>query len=268
MKASKTGLPGLLAAAFSCAAAANCIDATASGQVAKVSNASEWTEFNGSGRKLVGEAGTLDGIEISGQVRCGIWNLAAQISQLDGSRRYDGQTTTGVPVTSQSAVRQRQGQLQATFNITEAWQLGGRWSSQTLWRDIASAGGASGYPERFDWTLLSLGAQWRAGLGPGQLALAAWTGWQLQSRMVLTLPGRDQATLALGSISQIDLMAGWRTQLSPAWHVQADIGYRRIDMGQGANSVITRGGLPVGVAYQPRTIMVDRPLAIRIGYEF
>lgn len=267
MKASKTGLPGLLAAAFSCAAA-TCVDAAAAWQVANVRNASEWTEFNGSGRKLVGESGTLNGIEISGQIRCEVWNLAAQISQLEGSRGYNGQTTTGVPVSSQSAVRQRQGQLQATFNITDAWQLGGRLSSQTLWRDIASAGGASGYPERFGWTLLSLGAQWRAGLGPGQLTLAAWTGRQLQSRMVLTLPGRDQAALGLGSISQIDLVAGWRTQLSPAWHAQADIGYRRIDVGQGANSVITRGGLPVGVAYQPRTIMVDRPLAIRIEYDF
>lgn len=268
MKAGKPGLLGLLGAVLSCSVAADCIDAATSWQVSNVVKSSDWTELNASGRTLVGESGTLHGMEISGKFRCGGWNLAARINQVKGSRRYDGQTTAGVPISSQSAIRQRQGQLQAIWDITATWQLGGRLSNQTLWRDIASAGGASGYPERFDWTLLSLGAQWRAASGPHQLTIAAWTGRPLQSRMKLTLPGRDPTTLAPGSISQIELMAGWRTQLRPAWHLQADIGYQRIGMGPGAHSVITRGGLPVGMAYQPRTIMVDRSLAIGIEYDF
>jgi len=264
----KTGLLGLMTAAISVAAAAECVDRSASWQAASVTSSSDWNEFDASGRKLVHESGTLQGVELSAGLRCGNWNLQGQLSQLDGSRLYVGQTSTGVPVTSRSALRQRQGHLQASLNVTDAWQLGGRLSGQTLWRDIASAGGASGYPERFDWTLLSLGAQWKTALGPGQLTLAAWAGTQLASSLVLTLPGRDQATLPLGSISQTELAAGWRTQLSPAWHLQADVHYRRTDIDQGADVVIRREGIPVGMAHQPRTSMVDMPIAIRIGYEF
>ncbi|MDO8771287.1 MAG: hypothetical protein Q7K57_21810 [Burkholderiaceae bacterium] len=264
----KAGLLGLMTAAISVAAAAECVDRSASWQAANVTSSSEWDEFDASGRKLVHESGTLHGAELSAGLRCGDWNLQAQISQLNGSRLYDGQTSTGVPVTSQSALRQLQGHLQASLNLTDAWQLGGRLSSHTLWRDIASAAGASGYLERYDWTMLSLGAQWQTALGPGKLTLAAWTGTQLKSTMVLNLPGRDQATLPLGSISQVELAAGWRAQLGRAWSLQADVRYRRADMDQGADAVITRRGVPVGVAHQPRTSMVDVPVAIRIGYEF
>lgn len=264
----KAGALGLLAASISVAAAADCADRSAAWQAGYVSDLSDWNEFDASGRKLVHESGTLQGVALSASLRCGDWKLQGQLSQLDGSRLYDGQTSTGVPVTSQSALRQRQGHLQASLNVTDAWQFGGRLSGQTLWRDIASAGGASGYPERFDWTLLSLGAQWKTGLGPGQLTLAAWAGTQLMSSMVLTLPGRDPATLPLGSISQAELAAGWRTQLSPAWHVQVDVRYRRTDIDQGADVVIMRNGAPVGMAHQPRTSMVNMPVAIRIGYEF
>lgn len=264
----KAGLLGLMTAAISAAAAAECVDRSASWLAANVTSSSEWNEFDASGRKLVHESGTLHGVELSAGLRCGDWNLQAQLSQLDGSRLYDGQTSTGVPVTSQSALRQLQGHLQASLNLTDTWQLGGRLSSHTLWRDIASAAGSSGYPERYDWTMLSLGAQWQTALGPGKLTLAAWTGTQLKSTMVLNLPGRDQATLPLGSISQVELAAGWRAQLRRAWSLQADVRYRRADMDQGADAVITRRGVPVGMAHQPRTSMVDVPVAIRIGYEF
>ncbi|MDO8249388.1 MAG: hypothetical protein Q7T78_06675 [Rhodoferax sp.] len=257
-----------MTATFSVAAVADCADRSTAWQVAHVSAPSEWNELDASGRKLVHESGTLQGVELSVGLRCGDWNWQAQLSQLDGSRLYDGQTSIGVPVASHSALRQRQGHLQASVDVTESWQLGGRLSAQRLWRDIASAGGASGYPERYDWTLISLGAQWQTALGPGQLTLAAWAGTQLTSRLVVNLPGRDSASLPLGSIKQVELAAGWRTQLSPAWHVQADVGYRRTDMEQGADGVIRRSGVPVGVAHQPRTSMVDRPIAIRLGYMF
>jgi hypothetical protein len=141
-------------------------------------------------------------------------------------------------------------------------------SGHTLWRDIASTASASGFPERFDWTLLSVGTQWRTAFGPGQLTLAAWTGAQLSSTMLLSLPGSDQTVLKLGSIRQNEVSGGWRNQLSPAWHLQVDVSYRRITMNQGEEGIVKRGGSPVGIAFQPRTTMVDQPIAISIGYEF
>ncbi len=259
---------GFLAAALSSAAAANCSERSIAWQAAYVSNLSDWQEFDATGHKLVHESGTLQGAELSAGFRCGGWNFQGQLSQLDGIRLYDGQTSTGTPVMSQSALRQLQGHLQTSYNVSDAWLLGVRFSGQTTWRDIASAGGASGYPERFDWTLLSFGTQWKTALGSGQLTLAGWAGTQLTSSMTLNLPGRDQALLQLGPIRQVELALGWRMPLSPSWSLQADVRYRRTDIDQGADVVIKRNGVPVGVAHQPRTSMVDVPLAIRIGYEF
>ncbi len=267
-RSNRARLLGLLVAALPVAATADCVDRAVSWQVAHVSNTSQWAELDVLGRKLVRETGTLPGMEFSVRVRCGDWNLQAQLSQLDGSRFYDGQTSTGVPVTSRSALRQLHGNLQATLNVAEAWQLGTRLSSYTLWREIASAGGASGYPERYDWTMLSVGAQWKTGLGPGQLRLAAWSGMKLRSSMLLSLPGRDQTVMQLGRMNQHELEAGWRTQLGSGWYLQGDVRYRSTDMGQGADAIIRRSGVPVGVAHQPRTTMVDIPVSIGIGYEF
>ncbi len=192
----------------------------------------------------------------------------ADLSQLDGTRLYEGQTTSGYAITSQSALRHYRGQLQTGFDISEAWQVGARIVAQTTWRDIASAGGASGYPEQFDWTLLSLGAQWKTSLGLGQLTLAAWAGSQIRSQMRLTLPGRDQATLQLGTIKEVELAAGWRLPLNAAWSLQADARYRQLNFNQGLASIITKNGVPVGVASQPRTSIIDAPLALRIDYKF
>ncbi len=257
-----------LVAAYSCAATATCIDSAVVWQVGSVHSASEWSESDGAGRRLVHESGALDGPELSVAYRCKKFGLTAQIDQLEGTRQYDGQTNSGASAVSRTSLRQQQMQLMAMVAVTDGWQLGGRISDQTIQRDIASAAAAAGYPERFNWTLLAIGAQWGASLGAGQFTLSGWAGRQLQSSMRVMLPGRDQATLPLGSINQIDLTAGWRMPLSSAWHLQADIGYHRLEMGPGASTVITRGGLPVGVAYQPRTVMVSQPVALRIGYEF
>jgi len=86
--------------------------------------------------------------------------------------------------------------------------------------------------------------------------------------MAITLPGRDQAKLKLGALQQLELVASWRTRFASAWYFQADIGYRRLEMEQGDTSVIRRSGVPVGVAYQPKSVMTERPIAIQIGYEF
>lgn len=265
----RSGQIGLLLAAMTTVvAAADCSDRKVVWQIAYVSSQSDWQEFDASGRRLVHEFGILRGPEFVAGWRCGDWRFEARVSQFDGTRAYDGQTGGGVPAMSQSALRQQKGYLQASWRVTETWQLGGRLSGQTLWRDIASTAGASGYPERYDWAILSWGTQWETTLGPGQLTLAAWRGSQSSSSMQVNLPGFDPAALPLGALHQTELALGWRTQLSPAWHFHVHVRSLRTDMGAGADKIITRGGLPAGVAHQPRTSMVDRPLMIGLGYEF
>ncbi len=261
-------LLGLAATASSVAAASSCADQAISWQTAYVSNLSDWKEFDAAGRMLVHESGPLQGGELSAGFQCNDWTAQAALTQLVGTRLYDGQTTSGTSVTSRSALRQSKGHLQTSLRVFDDWQLAMRTTGQTTWREIASADGAAGYPERFDWTLLSIGSQWKTSLGPGQLTLAAWAGSQLSSSMVLSLPGRDQTVLQLGPIRQFELAVEWRTALSPAWSLQSDARYRRTDIGQGADAVVTRSGIPAGVAHQPRTSTVDIPLAIRIDYQF
>lgn len=249
-------------------AALSCADRSITWQAAHVNNTSTWQEFDVLGKKLVLESGALQGSELSVGLKCESWLFKADLSQLDGTRLYEGQTNSGLAITSQSVLHQYRSQLQTGFNVSEAWQVGARIATQTTWRDIASAGGASGYPEQFDWTLLSLGAQWKTLLGSGQLTLAAWAGSQIRSQMRLTLPGRDQATLQLGTIRELELAAGWRLPLSAAWSLEADARYRQLNFNQGQASIITKNGVPVGVANQPKTSIVDVPLALRIDYKF
>lgn len=260
------GLFGGLMVALSCVAA--CTDSASTLQVAHLSERSHWYEFDVVGRQLVHESGILTGTEFAVAYQCDRWQLAAQIAEPNGSRLYDGHTNTGIPVLSHSAIQQQLGQLQTSFSFTRQWQIGARWTYQSIARDIASAGGASGYPERFEWNLLSVGARWQADVGPGQLSVAAWLGQQVQSSMQITLPGRDAAVLPLGQIRYAELAAGWRMPLSQAWHIQADVGLRRTEIGEGAEIVITRSGVPVGVAHQPRSVLTSRPLSIRLGYTF
>ena len=264
----KGGSLGLLLTAISIPAAAECNDRLTSLRVALVSSQSDWNEFDASGRKLVNESGRLNGEELSIGLHCSDWDFLALMSQLDGPRVYDGQSSTGVAIISSAVVRQRQSYLQASFNVAGTWQLGGRLSSNTIWRDLASAGGASGYPELYRWTTMSLGTQWETVTGRNQFKLAAWFGRPLMSTMELTLPGRDQATLKLGSMNQTEFAAAWRTSISPSWHLEAEVQYHRTAMGQGESSVIQSGGMPVGLAHQPTTVMVDVPVAVRLGYDF
>lgn len=261
-------LLSLAATATPAVAASSCPNQPLSLQAAYINTISDWREFDIIGRQLVHESGTLQGPQVAAELSCWGWNFQAQLSQLDGDRDYDGQTSSGAAVRSHSALHQLHRQVQAGVNATDAWLLGLRLSNQVTWRDIASAGGASGYLERFEWTLLSLGSQWRAPLGPGQVRLAAWAGRQLNSSMTLHLPGRDQAKLQLGSIRQIELEAGWQIPLNAAWSLQADVRYRRTNIAQGKDMVITRNGIPVGVAHQPRSRSVDLPISIQIDYKF
>lgn len=237
-------------------------------QTGLVNNTSDWQEFDSRGKRLVQESGILQGAQLSASLQCSDWEFEGAWAQLDGTRNYDGQTNSGTPVVSQSAVRQSIGHFRTGYSVSDAWQLGARVSGQTTWRDIASAGGAAGYPERFDWTILSVGAQWKTQLAGGQLALAAWAGSQLNSSMTLQLPGRDPSSLALGPIQQYEVSLAWSLSLQKGWIVQADVRYLATDVAQGTEAVITRGGIPVGVARQPHTTMVDIPLAFRLGYAF
>jgi hypothetical protein len=233
-----------------------------------IRNRSEWREFGAMGQQLVHESGRLQGPVVSAQWRCQDWVMRGEVSDLDGDRTYDGQTNSGAPVTSHSAVRQQEANLQLAFDVTDNWQLGGKISDQTLWRDIASSAGAAGYPEKFNWTLIHLGAHWHTGLGPGRLTMALWLGVPVRSSLSVRLPGRDELTLALGAIHHLEATARWRMPLRPAWELQIELSFRRTVIAQGDAGVVRRAGVPVAVARQPQTHIEDMPFRLGVSYVF
>jgi hypothetical protein len=250
------------------AAAASCGPTAPGWQFGAVHNTSTWREFDTAHQRLLQESGHLNGAEVAANYPCAGWTLQAHWAALDGVRAYQGQTSGGRAVVSSAKVRQAQADAQVLLGITDAWQVGAGLSRQVLWRDIASADGAIGYPERFDWTLLRMGAQWQTPGGPGLVSVAGWVGRPVASAMRVNLPGKDPATLALGGIRQAELTLGWRAPLAPGWQFEANLALRRTHIQQGAPSVLMRHGLAAGSAYQPHTSSTDRPLVLRLSYRF
>ena len=245
-----------------------CTDVKAAISLGAARTESRWTEVDIAGRTIDRESGSLPGQQLGGAIECGDWSASGQLSHFDGTRAYSGQTSIGVPVQTQSSIRQTQGYAQLGRKVRGALFVGGRLAGQKLTRDIASAGGASGYPEEFTRTVVSLGTQWNTPSAWEELTLSAWVGTAIHQSLRLTLPGRDPAKLPLGRLTQWELGAQWRKPLLRHWHLLASVKYISTSVRAGDNAVISRHGIPSGVAHQPRTNTVEVPVTVGIGYEF
>jgi hypothetical protein len=245
-----------------------CHDRYPSFELGKAIVASDWRETDASGRAVVRESGTLDGTEMSALHRCENWYAQARFLSLNGERAYSGQTSFGEAAQSRSALQQQQLQAEAGYRFSGPWALGVRVSRSITWRTIASIEGAAGYPERFGWTAMALGASWSQPVGNGLWSAEAWSGWPLQARMHLQLPGKDAASLNLGSWRQSELSVAWRYPLAAGLRATVRAGVRSTRMGPGPDAVVTRSGIPVAVAHQPQTTVWERPLTLSIDYVY
>ena len=235
---------------------------------APMNAASQWREFNVANQMLVHESGSLKGVSIGVSYQCSPWQIEMQVAALQGQRVYQGQTNGGRAAMSQSSIRHHERKLQTLYEWRPGWLIGGMLTQKTLWRDIASASGAEGYPERFAWTSLSMGLQWQPRLGSGQLALTAWAGQALDANLRVSLPGKDTTALTLGTSRHMALAANWRTRISPQWHLGAGMDYSHTNMGQGPTGIVRRNGLPAGVAHQPKTHFTDSWITLRLEYTY
>ena len=104
-------------------------------QIAEVRSASNWREFSTTGQQIVQESGTLVGIAVTGTYQCDSWTLGALVGELQGARRYEGQTNTGVAALSSAVVQQRVAHLQAMFAVLKNWHLGARLARNSLYFD-------------------------------------------------------------------------------------------------------------------------------------
>ena len=219
---------------------------------------SHWREQDERGRRLVEERGTLRQLGMGAALSCGPWVLGLQLAQARGRRGYDGVDSGGAPIASTSALVQSELKLEALRLAVGPWLLGGRLLAQRVDRDIASAGAALGYPERFRWWQAQVGTRAAFELAPGrQLALDAWFGGGPGGKVAARLPHADPVTLGLGHsrAAELGLALASSTLLRrtdrTGWGWRLRLQCTLQDIGAGAAKPLMRNGAVVGGAAQP-----------------
>ncbi|HSW19254.1 MAG TPA: hypothetical protein VLJ86_18690 [Ramlibacter sp.] len=248
--------------------APNCEQATSGAAVSLARAESRWTETASSGRRLVREAGALWGPQLDAWLDCGALELQGRLSYLDGTRSYDGQTFAGAPAQTTSSVQHLRARAQASWRVAPSWQVGVRLGREMAWRDIASTPVANGYPERYELPMAAVGAAWQGALGAGRLSVGGWVGRDLGARLRLWLPSFDVTSLDLARLSSAEAEVALSWPLSPSADLSLGMGVRRLRMGQGPARVLTRNGVPGGVAFQPATTLMEIPVAVGVALRF
>lgn len=250
--------PVLVACAWGLAGPAMAADCSAPVLGALVgAERSQWQEFNAQGRSLLREEGTLRtvGLQLAGRCRAVEWSARWTLGQ--GQRDYDGRTSTGALFQTRSHLQAQHLALQGWLPVHTHWSVGAQLGYRHIERDIASKGGVLGYPERFGYWQVALGARYQVALGEQlQLAVTGWAGGGPGGRVQVDLPRADPATLALGTSRllavELELGSPAAVRAQPGWSWQLGVAYRHERIGAGSPKALVRNGLPAGSALQPR----------------
>lgn len=223
---------------------------------------SRWRETDAEGRALLHEQGTLAATQLAFEARgCRLGEASLRLALAGGSRRYDGQTSAGHALATQSDVREQGLTFQAlpwAWRATESGaslQAGARLRWQRSERDIRSTASALGYPERHQRLQAALVLAAR-GTGPS----AGWH-WRAElaagggpaGRMKVSLPGYDPAALKLGSSRMLQAGLQIGGALAPGWSWQVAVEHDRERRAAGEPAALRRQGQVVGGVVQPAT---------------
>jgi hypothetical protein len=237
------------------------------------SERSGWSEFDAASRRLVREAGSLATVAVGLAGDCGAWHWQGRWQHAQGSRDYDGASNNGVPLRTTSAIRRERASLQAWHRFNGAYALGveGRWTQ--LHRDIASAAGVSGYPERF--------SAWQAALGAGytwpevggmRVGVEAWLGAGPAGHVDVALPGLDAARLRLGASRSarvgLSLSSGDELAVAPGWQWRLRLELQQERTRAGRPQPLYRQGALYGAAVQPKFEQTSAALSAGMAYRF
>lgn len=260
---------GALLASLSGAAAAAC-GAPVIGALAGIER-SRWEEFDAQGKSLVREQGTLTVSGLQALGRCGAVDWSAQWARSQGQRDYDGVTNTQAPLDTQSQLRAQALTMTAWLPVSGGWAVGSKLGYSQIQRDIASAGNALGYPERFDYLQAALGVRYQAALGERfRLSASGWLGGGQGGRVKIDFPRADPVTLPLGSsrLLALSLELDGGASAQPGWSWRAGVLYRHEQTGAGGAEAIVRNGVTVGAALQPRFVQRHLGATGMVTYRF
>lgn len=225
-------------------------------------------EYASNGRLLVKEHGVLAGSGLNASLRCDRWTVGLDLLSVEGRRDYSGQTSLGTALTTSSQIGDGTASASLYRAITDTVHLGVDVSQQHSTRDILSTALAAGYPEAYERTFIRVGARWEIPSATGLWTLLGAISVYAEQSMSLRLPGRDASTLKFAQPSQWEVGAKWRKELDSHMYMELAYHYIHTDADQSPYAVVTSGGVPVGVAYQPRTTLVDQPVSASIGISF
>ena len=231
---------------------------------------SDWDEFDALGRRLLRERGTLRETALAAAGECGGWALRARLAMASGSRAYEGVSTVGAPISTTSRLRIDTFGVEVTCCLSTGWRAGARLGRRLTSRDIASAGPVLGYPERFKTTLAEIGVRWQGPEAAGhELGLQAWAGTGPRGRVSIDLPQADPTTLELGRPRSLAIGAevGTAPQSMRSFGWKAWLGWAMLETAAGPASALTRNGLVIGGAAQPRMRSSELQLGLSMLFD-
>jgi hypothetical protein len=245
-----------------------------------VTQASVWTERAPSGLRLVREHGRLAGATLSAAGACHPVGWGLSVTELRGTRAYDGVSSTGASLQTDSRIHEQTVALDLEWPVAagasrSTWQVLVRGEHLQIGRDIASVGTVLGYPERFRFARASAGVRWRHTAWAGSsVEVAGWLGAGPSGRLDIALPIADATQLRTGSgrFGQIQFRWHWPSSMQEPvagqWrmHVAASASQWRI--GEGAEQALTRSGRLVGVARQPASRLDSHSISAGWSYAF
>jgi len=231
-----------------------------------------WTESGllGGSRSLR-ERGRLPtaGLELRWLEGKWVWSVLAE--GVRGERRYEGYTNTGQRLSLDSGVRAGRFQASIEWELLAGWRLGARAQAERVHRVLGSTATVQGYPERFDDLVVSAGLMrsWAGPMGDGW-QVEGWIGAGPPGRMWVQLPGADPARLRLGTSRAASTGVQWTSEPfgtrggDGGWQLRFRLAHGGKITEAGPAHPITRNGLLVGGAAQPRTKQEETRLGVAL----
>jgi len=229
-----------------------------------------YAEYGDNGGLLDYEYGVLPGVmaDISRTQRD--WFVTGKLSYFSGDVLYDGQTQSGLSITTHT-----------DQNILDLFlQMGRRFHpidhfGYTLYagvgehrwtRDIRSTTTVQGLTERYRWEYVALGAM-------ANLHETNRSRWEMNLRWQRVVDPQvdvdfrgayDSSQLTLGERTGLHFSVPWTRRLSDRSQLVIEPFYERWELGRSANHDLTAQGAVVGTVFEPQSVTNNRGVTVSI----
>ena len=232
----------------------------------------DFKEFDDGGTRLNHEHGSLPGFAGGIELSWAAVFAEAGLSYYSGDVRHDGQTQSGLPVTTRtdedildgSALAGVQFAFKRGFGSAAFVGAGYRhWK-----RDIRSTRSATGLFETYDWWYGLLGVKIRYAMGERM----SWTVNLRVTRPVnpsIEIKFRnalDDETLKLGEKTGYRLGLVWRYAFTDRVGLRISPFFEQWKLGRSSTQSLTQNGTVVGMLHEPRSETRNRGLTLGLDY--